>query len=59
MLEGGRRRGRQKKSWMDNVKEWTSLTMDELLLAAHHRPDWQMIIVLSSLISPTDTPLKE
>ena len=23
-LEGGRRRGRQRKCWMDNVKEWTS-----------------------------------
>ena len=22
-LEGGRRRGRQKKCWMDNIKEWT------------------------------------
>ena len=30
-LEGGRRRGRQRKCWMDNIKEWTSLHMPELL----------------------------
>ena len=24
-LEGGRRRGRQRKRWMVNIKEWTSL----------------------------------
>ena len=30
-LEGGRGRGQQRKSWMDNIKEWTSKTMPELL----------------------------
>ena len=30
-LEGGRRRGRQRKCWMDNIREWTSLPMPELL----------------------------
>ena len=25
ILEGGRRRGRQRKCWMDNIKEWTCL----------------------------------
>ena len=27
---GGRRRGRQRKCWMDNIKDWTSLPMPEL-----------------------------
>ena len=30
-LEGGWRRGRQRKCWMDNIKNWTSLPMSELL----------------------------
>ncbi|KAH3841610.1 hypothetical protein DPMN_115081 [Dreissena polymorpha] len=34
-LEGGHRRGHQKKSWMENVKEWTSLPIDKLLIADH------------------------
>ena len=29
-LGGGRRRGRQRKCWMNDVKEWTSLPMPEL-----------------------------
>ena len=28
-LEGGRRRGRQRKCWMDNIKDWISLPMPE------------------------------
>ena len=33
-LEGGRRYSRQRKRWMDNIKEWTSLSMPELLTTA-------------------------
>ena len=33
-LEGGRRRGRQRKCWMDSIKEWTSLPMPETGLLA-------------------------
>ena len=32
--ERGRRRGRQRKCWMDNIKEWTSLPLAELLTRA-------------------------
>ncbi|KAH3739901.1 hypothetical protein DPMN_046591 [Dreissena polymorpha] len=37
--EAGRRRGCQRKSWMDNLKWWISFPKDELLSAAHNRPD--------------------
>ena len=33
-LEGGRCRGRQRKCWMDNIEEWTSLPVPELLTRA-------------------------
>ncbi|KAI8494650.1 hypothetical protein Bbelb_278760 [Branchiostoma belcheri] len=36
-LEGGRKRGRQRKTWLDNIKEWTSLNVPELLAAADRR----------------------
>ena len=39
-LEGGQRHGRQRKCWMDNKKEWTSLPMLELLTRASCRTDW-------------------
>ena len=51
ILEGGRRRGRQRKYWMDNIKEWTSLPMPELLTRASSRKDWNRTSVESSLMS--------
>ena len=51
-LESGRRRGRQRKCWMDNIKEWTSLPTPELLTRASYRKDWKMISAESSLMSP-------
>ena len=37
ILEGGRRRGRQRKCWMDNIKEWTALPTPELLMRFSRR----------------------
>ena len=51
-LEGGRRYGRQRKCWMDNIKEWTSLPMPELLTGAYCRKDWKRISAELSLMSP-------
>ena len=50
-LEGGRRRGRQKKCWIDNIKEWTSLPMPELPTRASCRKDWKRISAESSLMT--------
>ena len=50
-LEGGRRRGRQRKCCMDNIKEWTSLPMPELPTRACCRKDWKRISVESSRVS--------
>ena len=54
-LEGGRRRGRQRKCWLDNVKEWTPLPMPELLTMASRRKDWKRISAESSVMSPPTT----
>ena len=51
-VEGRRRRGRQKKNWQDNVKEWTDLTFPDLLETAHDRSLWKMISASSALRSP-------
>ena len=51
--EGGRRRGRQRKWWMDNIKELTSLPMPELLTRASCRKDWKRISAESSLMPPS------
>ena len=48
---GGRRCGRQKKRWMDNIKEWTFLSMPKLLTKASCRKEWKRISAESSLMS--------
>ena len=53
-LEGGQRHGWQRKCWMDNMKEWTSLPMPELLTRASCRKDWKRISVESSPFSSDD-----
>ena len=40
-LEGGRRRGRQRKCWLDSVKEWTSLPLPELFTMASRKTNKQ------------------
>ena len=37
---------------MDNIKEWTSLPMPELLTWAFCRKDWKRISAESALMSP-------
>ncbi|KAI8518874.1 hypothetical protein Bbelb_021310 [Branchiostoma belcheri] len=52
-LEGKRRRGRQKKVWQDNIKDWTSLTVPQLLTAAQDRRTWLHSCCKVCLVLPT------
>ena len=56
-LEGGRRRDRQRKCWMDNIKVWTSLPMPERLTGASCRKkDWKGSL-LNRPSCPRDDPI--
>ena len=55
-LEGGRRRGRQRKCRMDNIKEWTPLPMPELLTKASCRKKTWRGSLLNRPSCPTDDP---
>ena len=50
-LEGGRRRGRHRQCWMDNIKESKSLPMPGLLIRVFRRRDWKRTPAESSLVS--------
>ena len=41
---------------MENIKEWTSLPMPELLARASCRKDWKRIPAESSLLPPLPPP---
>ena len=40
-VKGGRRRGRQRKRWEDNVKEWTGMSLYEAMTKAKDRVVWR------------------
>ena len=51
-LEGKRKRGRQRKCWMDNIKDWTQMNMAQLLKKANDRPGWRELSSAVSLMTP-------
>ena len=51
-LEGGRKRGRQAKSWLDNIKEWTRMDTPTLIRKAEDRASWRRLAHSASLMSP-------
>ena len=51
-LKGGQRIGRQRKCWINNMKEWASLSLAVLQTKASCRKDWKMISAESSTIPP-------
>ena len=58
-VQGGRRRGKQKKIWEDNVTEWTGLKLGEALRKAGNREEWRTVVVRSSLVQQLSTRLRD
>ena len=48
--QGGRRKGRQKERWKDNIAEWTGLGLGEALQKAEDREDWRKVVARSTLM---------
>ncbi|KAM4620325.1 histamine receptor H2b [Polymixia lowei] len=55
-IEGKRRRGRQRKSWMDNIKEWTGCSFPILLRTAEDREQWRSLTAQASTTTPLRPP---
>ena len=47
-MKGKRKKGRQKKSWGDNIKEWTGMEFASSPRAAENRTRWKGIVLISS-----------
>ena len=48
--KGKRKRGRQKKRWEDNIKEWTGMDFVSSTRAAENKTRWQGIVANSSVV---------
>ena len=54
-VKGKRKRGRPKKRWEDNIKEWTGMDFASSTRAAENRSRWKGMVANSSLV-PNDLP---
>ena len=49
-VKGGRRQGRQRKRWEDNIREWTGLEFTKTKRAVKKREKWRKQVVKSSVV---------
>ncbi len=52
-VEGSRRRGRPKKSWIDNIVEWAGESFAETQAMAHSRQEWRELMRKSVMTLPS------
>ena len=43
-VKGGRRQGRQRKRWEDNIREWTGLEFGRSQRAVENREKWRKLV---------------
>ena len=47
-VKGGRRQGRERKRWEDNIREWTGLEFAKSQKAVENREKWRKLVAKSS-----------
>ena len=58
-VKGGRRQGRQRKRWEDNIREWTGLEFGKSQRTVENREKWGKLDAKSSVVSQRPSPLRE
>ena len=58
-VQGGRRRGRQRKRWEDNITEWTGLEWNILLRKAENHEEWSKLVVKSTVVPQQSARLRD
>ena len=49
-VNGGRREGRQRKRWENNIREWTGLEFGRFHRAVENRGKWRNLVAKSSVV---------
>ena len=55
----GRRQGRQRKRWEDNIREWTDLEFTKSQRAVENREKWSKLVVKSSVVPQRPSTLRD
>ena len=58
-VKGGRRWGRQRKRWEDNIREWTGLEFAKFQRAVENRGKWRKLVVKSSVVPQRHSWLRD
>ena len=58
-VKGGRRQGRQRQRWEDNIREWTGLEFAKFLRAVKNREKWRKLVVKSSVVPQRPLQLRD
>ena len=57
-VKGGRRQGRQRKRWEDNIREWTGMELAMSKRAVQNRQKWRKLVVKSSVVPQQPSRLR-
>ena len=57
-VQGGRERGRQRKRWRDNIKDWTDVSFAETRRLTEYRQRWRDLLncEVRTLVAPQRSP---
>ena len=58
-VKGGRRQGRHRKRWEDNIWEWTGLEFAKSKRAVETREKWRKLVVKSSVVPQRPSQLRD
>ena len=58
-VKGGRRQGRQRKRWEDNIREWTGQEFAKSQRAVENRGKWRKLVVKSSVVPQRPSRLRD
>ena len=57
-VKGGRRRGRRRKRWVDNIRVWTGLEFAESQSAVENRGKWRKLVAKSYVVPQSPSRLR-
>ena len=57
-VKGGRRQGRQRKRWEDNIREWTGLEFEKSQRATENMKKWRKLVAKSSVVPQRPSRLR-
>ena len=58
-IKGGRRQGRQRRKWKDNIREWTGLEFGKSQRAVEDRERWRTLVAESSIVLQHPSRLRD